>query len=350
MKLNIKPRTLYILIGIVAAVFMAVFAFGVEQYYRLHVSNLNSYDGKEHAFNIYPGMTMDSTLRLIRQEYAISGEADLKMHMKLIAIVHPEPGHYVFPAQMGDKEFINRLKLGEQTPVKLKWTNSVRTREELAGRIGAQLLMDSATILSMLEDDKYMANFGMNKETSRCLFIPNTYEVYWTISPDALFKRMEREYNTFWNEERRRKAEERNLTPIDIAIIASIVEGETYVTKDMPTIASLYMNRLRIGMPLQACPTIKYALGDFKLKRILNRHLNVDSPYNTYKNKGLPPGPIRCPLPRTMDYVLDAPKTNYLYMCASPKLDGTHIFSSSYGTHASAARSYHKTMNQMHIK
>lgn len=350
MKLNIKPRTLYILIGIAAAIFLIAFAFGVEQYYRLHVSNLNSYDGKEHAFNIYPGMTMDSTLRLIRQEYEISGEADLKMHMKLIAIVHPEPGHYVFPAQMGDKEFINRLKLGEQTPVKLKWTNSVRTREELAGRIGAQLLMDSATILSMLEDDKYMANFGMNKETSRCLFIPNTYEVYWTISPDALFKRMEREYNTFWNEERRRKAEERNLTPIDIAIIASIVEGETYVTKDMPTIASLYMNRLRIGMPLQACPTIKYALGDFKLKRILNRHLNVDSPYNTYKNKGLPPGPIRCPLPRTMDFVLDAPKTNYLYMCASPKLDGTHIFSSSYGTHASAARSYHKTMNQMHIK
>ncbi len=345
-----KSSTVYTIIGAIAAILLLAFAFGVEQYYRLHVSNFVARDGKEHAYNIYPGMTIDSTLSLIRQDYEISGETDLKMHMKLIAIAHPEPGHYVFPAEMGDKQFINRLKFGEQTPVKLKWTNAVRTREDLAGKISSQLLMDSIEILERLEDDKYMAHFGMDKETSRCLFIPNTYEVYWTIKPDALFKRMEREYNIFWNEGRRKKAAERELTPIDIAIIASIVEGETYNTKDMPTIASLYMNRLRIGMPLQACPTIKYALGDFELKRILNRHLKVESPYNTYKNKGLPPGPIRCPLPRTMDFVLDAPKTNYLYMCASPALDGTHIFSSSYGTHASAAKSYHKTMDQMHIK
>lgn len=345
-----KSRTFQLITGIIAGIVLLVFAFGVEQYYRLHVSNLRARDGKEHAVNIYPGMTMDSTLSLIREYYDISGETDLRMHMRFLAIVHPEPGHYVFPAELGDKEFINRLKLGEQTPVKLKWTNAVRTREELAGKLGAQLLLDSTTVLHMLEDDTYMASFGFNKETSRCLFIPNTYEVYWTIKPEALFKRMEREYHIFWNKERLQKAEEKGLTPVDVAIIASIVEGETYNTSDMPIIASLYINRLRIGMPLQACPTIKYALGDFGLRRILNRHLKVDSPYNTYKNKGLPPGPIRCPLPRTMDFVLNAPKTNYLYMCASPKLDGTHIFSSTYGTHASAARSYHKTMDQMHIK
>lgn len=348
--MTLKPSTVHTLIGIAVGIVLFLLTFGVEQYYRLHVSNFRSRDGKEHAYNIYPGMTIDSVLTLIRQDYEISGEADLKMHMKLIAIAHPEPGHYEFPAQMGDKSFINRLKFGEQTPILLKWTNSVRTREELAEKVGSQLMIESEAILKMLEDDSYMAQFGMNKETSRCLFIPNTYEVYWTISPEALFQRMEREYKVFWNNDRRQKAEKKGLTPIEVAILASIVECETYIKKDMPTIASLYMNRLRIGMPLQACPTIKYALGDFEIKRVLNRHLKVDSPYNTYKNKGLPPGPIRCPLPQTMDFVLNAPETNYLYMCANPALDGTHIFSSSYGTHASAARSYHKTMDQMHIK
>jgi UPF0755 protein len=132
--------------------------------------------------------------------------------------------------------------------------------------------------------------------------------------------------------------------------LASIVESETYVLKDMPTIASLYINRLHKGMPLQACPTVIYAVGDFSIKRVLKSHLKVESPYNTYINKGLPPGPIHCPLARTMDFVLDAPKTNYLYMCASPALDGTHIFSSSYGTHMSAANNYHSMMNKKGIR
>ena len=137
---------------------------------------------------------------------------------------------------------------------------------------------------------------------------------------------------------------------MDVAIIASIVEGETYIPRDMPTVASLYINRLHKGMPLQACPTVIYAVGDFSIKRVLKSHLKVESPYNTYIHKGLPPGPIRCPLPRTLDYVLTAPKTDYLYMCADPSLNGTHIFSSSYGTHTSAARDYRRMMNQKHIK
>jgi UPF0755 protein len=161
---------------------------------------------------------------------------------------------------------------------------------------------------------------------------------------------MDQEYRAFWTEERRNKAEAQGLTPVEVSILASIVECETYISRDMPTIASLYINRLRKGMPMQACPTVIYAVGDFSIKRVLKSHLKVESPYNTYKHKGLPPGPIRCPLARTLDYVLDAPKTDYLYMCASPALDGTHIFSSSYGTHSSAARNYQRTMNQKHIK
>lgn len=348
--MTIKPSVVHTLLGVVVGIVLFLFTFGVEQYYRYHVSNLRSLDGKEHRYYIYPDMSVDSVLNMVRQNYNISGELDLRWHMRLRMFSDPKPGHYVFPDEMGDKLFISTLQSGMQTPIRLKWPNTVRTREELAGRLASQLLLDSVDIVERLSDDKYMAKFDLNAETSRCMFIPDTYEVYWTISPDELFKRMDQEYRAFWTEERRSKAEAQGLTPVEVSILASIVECETYISKDMPTIASLYINRLRKGMPMQACPTVIYAVGDFSIKRVLKSHLKVESPYNTYKHEGLPPGPIRCPLARTLDYVLDAPKTDYLYMCASPALDGTHIFSSSYGTHSSAARNYQRTMNQKHIK
>ena len=350
LDMTIKPSFVHTLLGVVVGLVLFLLTFGVEQYYRYHVSNLRSLDGKEHSYYIYPDMSLDSVLNRIREDYDISGELDLRWHMRLRVFTEAKPGYYVFPDEMGDKLFINKLQIGDQTPIQLKWTNQVRTREELAGIVASQLMLDSVELIERLSSDEYMAEYDLTAESSRCLFIPNTYEVYWTISPDALFKRMDREYRAFWTEERRAKAEAQGLTPSEVAIIASIVECETYIQKDMPTVASLYINRLRKGMPLQACPTIIYAVGDFSIKRVLKSHLKVESPYNTYKNKGLPPGPIRCPLPRTMDHVLNAPKTDYLYMCADPSLNGTHIFSSSYVIHTSAARHYRKMMNQKHIK
>lgn len=344
--MTIKPSVVHTFMGVVVGLILFLLTFGVEQYYRYHVSNFRSLDGLEHGYYIYPDMSVDSVLNLVRENYDISGELDLRWHMRLKVFTETKPGYYVFPDKMGDKLFITKLQTGEQTPIQLKWTNLVRTREELAGVVTSQLMLDSLDMIERLCSDEYMAAFGLNAESSRCLFIPNTYEVYWTISPDELFQRMNEEYRAFWTEERRSKAEAQGLTPVQVAVLASIVEGETYIQKDMPTIASLYMNRLRKGMPLQACPTVIYAVGDFSIKRVLNSHLKVESPYNTYKNKGLPPGPIRCPLPRTMDYVLDAPETDYLYMCAHPSLNGSHIFSSSYKTHSSAARDYHKMMNK----
>ena len=314
------------------------------------MSNLRALDGKEHHYYIYPDMSVDSVLNLMRHDYDISGELDLRWHMRLSVFSETQPGYYVFPAEMGDKLFIRKLQNGDQTPVQIKWTNMVRTREDLAGVLASQLMMDTAAILERLSDDRYMGEFDLTAESSRCLFIPGTYEVLWTISPDELFRRMDEEYRAFWTKKRRKRAEALGLTPVEVSILASIVEGETYITKDMPTIASLYINRLRKGMPLQACPTVIYAVGDFSLKRVLKSHLKVESPYNTYKHKGLPPGPIRCPLPRTLDFVLSAPKTDYLYMCANPNFDGTHIFSSSYGIHTSAARDYRRTLDQKHIK
>lgn len=335
-------RAILISIGVLSVI---VSVFLAEQYYRWNICNFRSRDYQEHAFNIYEGATIDSVLNLIREEYDISSETDLKMHMRFLVFNTPEPGHYVFPAQIGDRELIERLKYGYQTPVRITWTNNVRTREDLAAKVSTHLLMDSATLLQHLEDEEFLEPFGMNKETSRCLFIPNTYEVFWNITPEGLFKRMQREYNVFWNEERRAKADSIGMTPVEVAIIASIVESESHNKKEMPIIASLYINRVHKGMLLQACPTVIYANGDFKLKRVLYRHLAIDSPYNTYKYPGLPPGPIRCPNGTTMDMVLDAPETDYLFMCASPELNNTHIFSSSYGNHANAAKQYRHTMD-----
>lgn len=348
--MKIKPSFVHTFLGVVTGLVLFLLTFGVEQYYRYHVSNFRSLDGKEHHYYIYPDVSIDSVLNMVRQDYNISGELDLRWHMRLKVFTETKPGYYVFPAEMGDKLFITKLQTGDQTPIQIKWTNMVRTREELAGIVAAQLMLDSLDMIERLSSDEYMAEYDLTGESSRCLFIPNTYEAYWTISPDELFQRMNEEYRAFWTEERLEKAEALGLTPAEVAIIASIVECETYLQKDMPTIASLYINRLHKGMPLQACPTVIYAVGDFSIKRVLKSHLKVESPYNTYKNKGLPPGPIRCPLPRTLDYVLNAPKTDYLYMCADPSLNGTHIFSSSYGTHTSAARDYRRMMNQKHIK
>ena len=335
-------RTILIVVGILTVI---AGTFVAEQYYRWHICNFRAKDGEPHTYNIYAGASIDSVLNLFREDYEISSETDLNIHMRFLVFKQPEQGHYRFPAQIGDRELIERLKFGYQTPVRITWNHFVRTREDLAGKVTTHLLMDSVTLLQYLENDDFLASYGLNKETSRCLFIPNTYEVYWDITPEQLFKCMQREYNYFWNDERRAKADSIGLTPVEIAIVASIVEGESHNKREMPLIASLYLNRVRKGMLLQACPTVKYAVGDFKLKRILYRHLAIDSPYNTYKNPGLPPGPIRCPDPETLDMVLNAPKTDYLFMFASPELNNTHIFSSSYTGHANAARQYRHTMD-----
>lgn len=342
MKKRYIIRTVFIVLGVLI---LLIGSFVLEQYYRLQVSNFRSRNGQEHSYNIYPGATIDSVLNLLDSDYFIGSRHDFWLHKRMLLFNNPEPGHYVFPPQFGDREIIDRLKYGRQTPVNVTWNHYVRTREELAGKVTRHLMMDSLTVLQLLDSNEYMAQFGLNKETSRCLFIPNTYQVLWNITPDKLFARMNYEYNVFWNKERRHKADSIGLTPVEVAIIASIVEGESNNPNELPIIASLYLNRVRKGMLLQACPTVKYALGDFKLRRILNRHLAVDNPYNTYKYPGLPPGPIRCPAPETMDIVLNAPKTDYLFMCANPELNNTHIFSSSYGGHAAAAKQYRYTMD-----
>lgn len=338
------------LVAVAAMLLLGVAAWGIEQYYRLEVCNFQSYDGESHGYYVYPDMSADSLLTLMQKDYRIGSMTDWRWHRRHMVYIAPQTGYYRFPARIGDKHLIRRLQLGQETPIKLTWTNQVRTRQQLAARISQQLLLDSAEIADRMSNKEYMRMYGLTPETAICMFLPNTYEVYWTCSGKDLFDRMYSEYRRYWNNERIEKAKAIGLSETEVATLASIVESETNNRDEMPIIASLYINRIRRGMPLQACPTVIYATGNFRLRRVLKRHLQTDSPYNTYKYAGLPPGPIRCANGSTMDAVLAAPETNYLYMCANPNFSGTHIFSSSYGKHAATARQYQQELNKKNIK
>ena len=339
-----------IILSIAVAVLLAVGGFFVKQYYHYAVSNFESRDGEAHSYHVSAETTADSLLAEVLTDYEMGSELAWNIQSNYLHYEHPKPGHYRFASRIGNKEMIRRLILGEETPIKLSFTQAIRTPEQLAGLMGRKLMLDSAEVHDRLKDRTYLSQFGLNPETAVCLFIPNTYEVYWTMSADQLFTRMNKEYQRFWNDERLSKAKKIGLSPVEVATLASIVASETNRKDEHPIIASLYLNRIRKGIALQACPTVIFAVGDFSLRRVLKRHLKIDSPYNTYTHRGLPPGPIRLARPDVIDAVLNAPKTDYLYMCANPDFSGTHVFSSTYTKHSAVAREYQKALNARKIK
>lgn len=343
-------KTTWIILSIVAAILFAAAFFCIKQYYHFTVSNFQSHDNEAHAYHVYPHSTTDSILNEMTEDYHMLSELAWCLQCKYLHFTQAKPGHYRFADKISNRDLIRRLQLGEETPIRLSFTQAIRTREQLAAHMGKRLLLDSTEIIMRLNDREYMAHFGLTPETAVCLFIPNTYEVYWTMSADQLFTRMHKEYQRFWDQERLNKAQQLGLTPTQVATIASIIASETNKHEEYPTIASIYINRLNKGIALQACPTVIFAVGDFSLRRVLKRHLAIDSPYNTYKYRGLPPGPIRLARPDVIDAVLNSPKTDYLYMCANPDFSGTHIFSSSYAKHSAVARQYQQALNERKVK
>ena len=343
-------KIVWIVVGVVLLSLLATAGVIAEQWYRMEVCNYESRDGESHGYYVYPDMDADSLLVLMQADYEIHSMRDWRWHKKHLLYTAPQAGYYRFPAKIGDKHLIRRVQQGIETPVRITWTNQVRTREQLAGRLAEQLLLDSGVIVSRLDSAAYMARYGLNKETAVCMFLPNTYEVYWTYDTDQLFARMRKEYDAFWTRERAHKADSLGLSREEVITLASIVESETNRRSEYGQIAALYLNRLRKGMLLQACPTVIYASGNFKTRRVIKRHLAIDSPYNTYKNTGLPPGPIRCAQGTTIDAVLNAPPTKILYMCANPDFSGTHVFSVSFSQHAAVARAYQQALNERGVK
>lgn len=261
---------------------------------------------------------------------------------------HIHPGRYLIHEDMGNNELINLLRSGNQDPVRLTF-NNIRLKEELAGNIARQIEADSLTIIRLLNDPEVLKKYELTPQTAKLLFIPNTYEFFWNTSAEQLLERMYREYNTFWNEERLKKAERINLTPLEVGTLASIVQAETSRPDEYSKVAGVYINRLKRNMPLQADPTVIYAVGDFSIRRVLNRHLEIDSPYNTYKFAGLPPGPITLPETRVLDGVLNYQQHDYLFFCARDDFSGYHAFARTYSQHLANARRYQNALNQRRI-
>lgn len=260
-----------------------------------------------------------------------------------------KPGRYELTDGMGNYMLVHNLLNARQAPLRFTF-NNIRTKEQLAQRLSSQLMMDSVEVMEMLNDASFLSQFGLIPETSTVFFIPDTYEVYWTISPKDLFKKMKENYDKFWTEDRKLQLNDCGLSQVEVSILASIVEEETNKKDEQPRVAGLYLNRLHQGMPLQADPTVKFAIGDFSLKRIYGGHLEIDSPYNTYKNVGLPIGPIRIPSANGIKAVLNYTGHNYLYMCAKEDFSGYHNFAATYEDHLKNAAKYRKALDERGVK
>lgn len=257
-----------------------------------------------------------------------------------------KPGRYIIKSDMSANRLINLLKSGSQTPIKLTF-NNIRHIEELAEQASKYIEANEQDLLDKLLNPEIAEKYGFNKLNFISMFLPNTYEFYWNTSANQFLDRMKKEYDKFWNSERLEKAEKLELTPKEVSVLASIVQEETNKRDEMDIVAGLYLNRLERNMPLQADPTVRFAIGDFSIKRILYSHLEYESPFNTYIYSGLPPGPISMPEPITIDKVLNPKDHKYLFMCAKADGSGYHAFARNSREHSQNARAYHRYLNSL---
>lgn len=265
----------------------------------------------------------------------------------------PKKGRYALKKGMSNNDLVNMLRIGRQTPLKVSFNNQ-DTLEKLAGRISQQIEADSISLLEAFKEDDFLLKNNFNKKTVLGIFIPNSYEFYWTVSPEKFRTKMLVAYKRFWNKSREQKAEKLNLSKNEVITLASIVQKETAQISERPIVAGLYLNRLKDGWPLQADPTIIYCVKekkghDYIVKRVLTVDLEINSPYNTYKNKGLPPSLIAMPDVSSIDAVLNAEKHTYYYMCVNTDKLGYHAFAKTLSQHNRNATKYHTWLNKQGV-
>ena len=343
-----KKKTIYIL-SFVAVLLLLVGGAVAYVAYSAVMAPVVKNDQTVYV-QVYPGddvRRVEEVLTSVVDFKTTAAFAPLMKHYKYDQRV--KPGNYAIRPGDSMRDICLRLLSGNQTPVKLVLP-SVRTLDRLAGAVSKQIMIDSAAVMGLLTDVRFLDSLGYTSETIPCLFIPNTYEVYWTMSPEQFVTRMVKERNAFWTPARTAKAKALGLTPNEVITLASIVDEETVKNDEKPMVAKLYLNRLKRGMLLQADPTVKFALGEFELRRILYVHLQTNSPYNTYKYAGLPPGPIRIPTISAIESVLNPANHSYLYMCAKEDFSGYHNFATTLTQHNVNARRYQQALNRRGIK
>ena len=318
--------------------------------YRQYLGPYVEINGHEYQYIYIPkGTDIDGLFDLLNKEGILSDTASFTwLAGKKNLARHIHPGKYKIRNGSSLNGLINQLRAGKQVEVELTF-NNVRTKQELAGLISRQVQCDSTELLATLFNDSLTQSYGFDTLSITAMFIPNTYKVYWAMTAEGIFARMHKEYKRFWSRDRKKKARNADLTEIEVAILASIVQEETVKQDEKPRVAGLYINRLNRGIALQADPTLKYALRNFAKKRIINADKKVKSKYNTYKYTGLPPGPISIPSIGSLDAVLNYESHGYIYMCAKEDFSGYHNFASTLLEHNLNARRYQKQLNKKRI-
>jgi UPF0755 protein len=333
---------------IVLAAFLFV-SFSYYAYQIFYTANVET-KGDRAYIRIPAGATFNQVMDSIEAENVIIDKLSFRFMAKLMD--YPElvkAGHYELKDGATNYQLIADLRAGRQSPVKLTFTN-VRVKKDLTKKLSEDLSATQVELDSLMGNPAYVQALGFDTTTIMTMFIPNTYELYWNTSATDLMKRMKKEYDAFWTEQRVQKARALHLSKAEVSTLASIVQAEQDQYGDeRPRIAGVYLNRLRLGMPLQADPTVVYAVGDFAIRRVLNVHLQTDSPYNTYKYGGLPPGPINLPSINAIDAVLNPEKHDYIYFCAKEDFSGYHSFARNQTEHIQNARRYQAALNARKI-
>lgn len=327
----------------ISAIILIVGGYAAFQLFKPAVSN------KENRyFYIQTGEDLATVKKNLASEKFISGK-NFGIVCKLLRFKTVKPGRYRLSDGMSLFKLVRMLRGGAQSEVKVVIIKE-RTPEQFAGKFGRGKKFDSETdslaMIRFLKDNEQLRPFGVDSNTVLSVVMPYTYAIKWNSAPEKIFRQFYTAYEKFWNAERKVKADSLHLSPLLVITLASIVEEETNKKEDKYNIASTYLNRVRIGMKLQADPTVKFALKNFALKRVTGVHLKTDSPYNTYMYAGIPPGPICTPGTESIEAVLNAPKTDYLFFVASHKFDGSSVFTTNLNDHIKYARLYQQELTR----
>lgn len=325
-------------------------AFAYWLFRTVMSSNIQTIDGKEIVIYIPTGSTYDNVKTIL-------SDAEILINPKSFDWVakkkdYPDnirPGRYIISNGINNNSLVNMLRGGLQSPINVTF-NNLRDVDQLAGRVAKQIEADSASISDLLHNQEYVSQLGFNSHTIPALFLPDTYEFYWNTDAESFVYRMFQEYNKFWTDERRQQALDKGLSPIQVSILASIVNKETNMSDEMPRVAGVYLNRLKNNWLLQADPTLVFAWNDYSIRRVLEYHKQIESPYNTYKYPGLPPGPICIPSITAVKAVLNAEDHHYFYFCAKEDFSGYHNFAKTLTEHNRNAVRYQQALNQRGIK
>ena len=337
-----KGRKIFVIIMVVFSVLLSTFSFYVYQIFKS--PNLQV-DKEAISFIIPRGATFRSVQDTLYKYDIVQDMVSFSFLAKLMNYTDAvKPGLYTIHSSMTNIEAVRLLRAGNQVASKLTFSYA-RLIEDLYEPVTRYIEINSQEFETAL--DKYINTNteGFNKENIISMFIPNTYQVYYTVSPEDLVLKINREYHNFWNEDNLNKASKNGMTPLEVSVLASIVQAEASKNDESKIIAGLYMNRIKQGIPLQADPTLVFASGDFTIKRVLNEHKEIDSPYNTYKYKGLPPGPINMPTIHSLNAVLNYAQHNYIFMCAKEDFSGYHNFTASLTEHNENARKYQRQLS-----